>query len=104
MTACEVGKSYVLALIFAYVLVHYRAVALLVDMVAVDVCDTLLDNALGLGNILFGGRVPAVLVLDGEVHVPALVEGIAVVIAAVNLLVVPSLDGNHIILSLGIGE
>ena len=104
MAARDVGETHVLALVFADMLVNHGAVALLVDMVAVDVGDTLLDDALGLGNVLLGGCVPAVLVLDGEVHVPALVEGIAVVIAAVNLLVVPSLDGNHIILSLGVGE
>ena len=54
-----------------------------------------------IGNILLGWGVASILILNGEINVPAFVEGIAVVITAVNLLIVPSLDRNHIILCLG---
>ena len=54
-----------------------------------------------LGDVFLGGSVAAILVFDGEVHIPAFVEVVAVVVATVNFLVVPSFDGNDVVLSLG---
>ena len=101
LAAGEIGETYILPFVFAHVFVDDRAIAFLVDMVAVDVGDTFLDETFGFGNVFFGWGVATVLVFDGEVDIPSFVEGIAMVVATVDFFIVPSFDGDDIILSVG---
>ena len=101
LAAGEIGETYILPFVFAHVFVDDRTIAFLVDMVAVDVGDTFLDETFGFGNVFFGWSVATVLVFDGEVDIPSFVEGIAMVVATVDFFIVPSFDGDDIILSVG---
>lgn len=101
VAAREVGEAYILTLIFADVLVDNRAHTLLVDVVAVDIGELFLYETLGLGDVLLSGGIATILVLDGEVDIPAFVEGIAVVVTAINFFIVPCFNRDNIVLSRG---
>ena len=101
VAAGDVGEADILALVLADVLINDGTHAFLIDMVAVDIGEAFLYQTLGFGHVFLGGCVAAVLILDDEIDIPAFAEIVAMIVAAVNFLIVPGFDGDHIVLCVG---
>ena len=98
MVAAVVGETDILAAVFAHVLVDNGAHTTLVIMVAVEVGDAFLNQAFGFCKLGIGWGESAVLVLNGEVHFPVLVERPSMVIVPPYLGNLPGFDGFNIFL------
>ena len=101
MVALDIGETHILTFVLEHVFVDERTFARLVDMFAVEISDTFLDQLLGLGNFLLGRGVAAILVIDSEIDIPILMEEPAMIIASLNFLTRPFLDRGYILLSEG---
>ena len=98
VVAPSVGEAHILAAVEAHMLIDDRAHAPLVDVVAVDVVDTLLDKPFHLGHFTVGWGKASVLLFDGKAHFIVLVESPSMVIVAPHLGYLPCFHGFHILL------